>query len=212
MSKKDALFRYHHIISKIRTKASTFQEIQESLNLAAEIHDYKITTSQRTFQRDLDDIRSLYNIEISFVPAEGVYRLVSEDQSDVHTRMLEAYSTYHALSFSQELSQFIHFEKRRPQGQEHFYPLLRSIKKRSVVTFTYQKFSEDEPSQRQLEPYALKEFRSRWYVIGRDKSDGNVKTFGLDRMSELRQLRQTYKSPRNFKVDDMFHYSFGIIF
>ena len=86
-------------------------------------------------------------------------------------RMMEAFDMFNSLNLAQDLTPFIHLEKRRPQGTENLYGLLHAIKNRLQIKFTYQKFWEEELSQRLAEPYALKEFKNRWYIMAKDSKD-----------------------------------------
>ncbi len=82
---------------------------------------------------------------------------------------------------------------------------------RFLIRFTYQKFWEDEVTHRTAEPYALKEFKGRWYVLANDRKDNTIKTFGLDRISQLEISRELFKYPENFNINEYFKYCFGII-
>jgi predicted DNA-binding transcriptional regulator YafY len=79
------------------------------------------------------------------------------------------------------------------------------------ISFTYEKFWDDEISHRLAEPYALKEFRNRWYVLANDLKDRKVKTFALDRLSGLEITRTKFSLPVNFDINERFKYCFGII-
>ena len=115
------------------------------------------------------------------------------------------------MNITDRLSNFILLEKRRPQGTENLYGLLHAIKNHFQITFSYQKFWEDEITKRITEPYALKEFKNRWYIIVKDLKDGNVKTFALDRLSELEISKKHFQIPNDLNVNDYFKYCFGII-
>ncbi|MFB9077157.1 WYL domain-containing protein [Flavobacterium procerum] len=54
-----------------------------------------------------------------------------------------------------------------------------------VAKFTHQKHWEDFSTKREVYPIAIKESHQRWYLIALDKKDEKVKTFGLDRISNL---------------------------
>jgi predicted DNA-binding transcriptional regulator YafY len=125
-----------------------------------------------------------------------------------HGGALELYNT---LSSAGKLSQYILFEKRKPRGMEHFSGLLRAIKNQFVINFSYQKFFEEEFSQRMAEPYSLKEFKGRWYLIAKDLKDDAVKTFGLDRMSALEITKKKFELARHFDAGKLFSHCFGII-
>lgn len=211
MSKRESIARYQLIVNKVRRTPCTFEDLQSYLAYESELQEYNFVVSKRTFQRDLEDIRSLFGIDIQYNPSRRVYYIDSEDRTEANERILEAFNTFQALNLSDRISEHIHFEKRRPQGTENLYGLLHAIKNCLRIEFTYLKFWEDEPTRRTVEPYALKEFQNRWYVLSSDMSDGRMKTFALDRLSELEITRTRFQRPATFNVNDYFRHSFGII-
>jgi predicted DNA-binding transcriptional regulator YafY len=211
MSKRESIERYNLIIKMLRKHPATFADIEDYLALESDLQGYNYNISKRTFQRDLEDIRSLYNIYIQFDFSRKVYYIDFENQPDVTERILEAFDTFNALNLSDRLSNNIHFEKRRPQGTENIYGLLHAIKNQVQIKFSYQKFWEDKMTQRNVEPYALKEFKNRWYVVAKDVEDKQIKSFGLDRLSDLEITKRKFQMPHDFNVNDHYKYCFGII-
>lgn len=211
MSKRESIARYNLIIKKLRKHPATFREISDYLALESELQGYDFCVSIRTFQRDIQDIGSLYNIEIQYEPSLKAYSILHDDQPEANERIQEAFDTFNALNISDRLSNHIHFEKRRPQGTGNLYGLLHAIKNQVQISFTYEKFWDDEISHRLAEPFALKEFRNRWYVLANDLKDKKVKTFALDRLSGLEITRTKFSLPVNFDINERFKYCFGII-
>jgi|LSQX01.1.fsa_nt_gb predicted DNA-binding transcriptional regulator YafY len=211
MSKRESIARYNLVIKKLRKHPASFAEISDYLALESELQEYNFNVSKRTFQRDLEDIRSLYNIDIQFDFSRKVYFLDLDEQPDVNERILEAFDTFNALNLSDRLSNNIHFEKRRPQGTENLYGLLHAIKNQLQIKFTYQKFWEDALTKRNAEPYALKEFRNRWYILANDLKDNQVKSFALDRLTDLDITKRKFQFPNDFNINDHYKYCFGII-
>ena len=211
MSKREAVLRYGLIIKKLRKYPATFKEISDYLAFESELQSYNLNVSKRTFHRDLEDIRLIYNIDIQYDSSRKVYIIEFEDQPEVSERLLEAFDTFNALNIADKNSQYIHFEKRKPQGTENLYGLLHAIKNKVQISFSYQKFWEDEITQRIAEPYALKEFKNRWYVLANDLKDKKVKSFALDRLSELEITKKKFQLPNDFNVNEHFKYCFGII-
>ena len=211
MSKRESIARYNLIIKKLRKQPADFEQISTYLSLESELQEYNFNVSKRTFQRDLDDIRSLYNIDIVYDFSRKVYFIDLEEQPELNERILEAFDTFNALNITDRLSNYIHFEKRRPQGTENLYGLLHAIKNKVQISFSYKKFWEDEMSQRTAEPYALKEFKNRWYVLANDLKDNKVKSFALDRLSELEITKYKFRLPNEFDVNELYKYCYGII-
>ncbi len=211
MSKREAISRYNLIIKKLRKHPSSFKEIADYLEIESEMQAYNFNVSKRTFQRDIEDIRSIYNIDIQYNNSQKYYFIDNDEQPDVNERILEAFDTFNALNITDRLSDYIHFEKRKPQGTENLYGLLHAIKTKVQITFTYQKYWEVQLTVRTVEPYALKEFKNRWYVLAKDLKDNQVKSFALDRLSDLEISNKQFQYPVDFNVNEHYKYCFGII-
>lgn len=211
MSKRESIARYNLIIKKLRRRPATFVEIEDYLALESEIQAYNFNISKRTFQRDRDDIRALYNIDILFDFSKKVYYIDFDEQPEANEIILEAFDIFNALNLTDRLSKHIHFEKRKPQGTEHMYGVLHAIKNQIQIEFVYQKYWEDELTERIVEPYALKEFKNRWYILSKDSGDNKIKSFSLDRISDLKILNKKFNFPKDFDVNEHYRYCFGII-
>ncbi len=211
MSKREAISRYNLIIKKLRKHPASFAEISDYFTLESELQDYNFMISKRTFQRDLDDIRAVYNIDIQYDFSRRVYFIDYDDQPEVSERILEAFDTFNALNLTDRLSSHIHFDNRKPKGTEHLYGLLHAIRNNLQVGFLYEKYLDDNFTHRDADPFALKEFKNRWYVMARDHKDGMIKSFALDRISEFEISKKRFQTPDDFNVKEHFKYCFGII-
>jgi predicted DNA-binding transcriptional regulator YafY len=211
MSIRESISRCNLIIKKLRNKPATFSEINDYLSLESELQGYNFVISKRTFQRDLQDIRSIYNIDIQYDYSQKVYFFEMEQQPVVSERILEAFDIFNALNISDRLSEFINFENRKPLGTENILGILHSIKKRFQIKFTYHKYCDEETSERVVEPLALKEFKNRWYVIANDLKDYTIKSFALDRLTALEITNKKFIENNSFNVNEHFKHCFGII-
>ena len=211
MSKREAILRYGLIIKKLRKHSATFKEISDFLAFESELHSYNFNISKRTFHRDLDDIRVIYNIDIQYDTSQKVYFIDYEEKGDANQRLIEAFDTLNAFSFLDNYSKYISFEKRNSQGTENLHGLLHAIKNSLNIKFIYKKYWENEQSLRKCEPLALKEFKNRWYLIAKDIKDDIIKSFALDRIHNIEITNKHFTPPRNFDVNEYYKYTFGII-
>ncbi len=211
MAVRQTILRYIHVLNKLRKAPATFKEIDQYLSQQSNLQDEKFNVSKRQFQRDLKDISSIFELEIIYDSSNGVYRINENEISEISKRRMEAFDTFNALRIGENTSDLIHFENRKPLGTENLFGLIHAIKNRLKINFTYQKFWEDESTDRIADPLALKEFKNRWYLLAKDHKDNAVKTFGLDRISALEISRTKFKVPAEFDVEKQFRYSFGII-
>lgn len=211
MAKKVFFLRYTLELKRLQQSRATFKELSEYLDNHAEFTDEVIGFSKRTFQRDMQDIRAIFNTDILYDRKSKSYFIDSANKSTTTDRLLDAFEMFNALNLSDDLSHFIHFEKRKPQGTHHFHGLLHCIKNHFVVNFLYHKYDDDIIVKREVEPYAFKEFKGRLYLIAKNQNDSYVKTFGLDRIQELNITKKKFLPPDNFNANDLYKDYFGII-
>jgi predicted DNA-binding transcriptional regulator YafY len=218
MSKRGYISRYLLILKKLKVKPySTYEELQTYIEnqfdyLQMQDDTLNIGFSKHTLQRDIKEIRNVFGIDIENSKSnKGYYISQSETENMNFQRMMEAFDMFNSLNLAQDLTPFIHLEKRRPQGTENLYGLLHAIKNRLQIKFSYQKFWEEELSQRVVEPYALKEFKNRWYIVAKDSKDNNIKSFALDRLTNLEITNQKYQYPDHYSIEQNYRYCFGII-
>ncbi len=168
--------------------------------------------SIRTFQRDIREISNVFGIDIAYSRSlKGYFISQSEMEHMNFQRMMEAFDMFHSLNLAHDLKPYIHLEEQQPQGTDNLYGLLHAIKNRRQIHFVYRKFHEDELRQRKADPYAMKEFKNRWYVIARDEADGKTKCFALDRLSDLHITDHGFQYPAGFNAQEMFRPFFGIV-
>ncbi len=217
MSKRGYISRYLLILKKLKVNPySSYEALKAYMEnqfeyMQMQDDHLQIGFSKRTLQRDLKEIRNLFGIDIEYSkPYRGYFITQNENENMNFQRMMEAFDMFNSLNLAQDLTPFIHLENRKPQGTENLYGLLHAIKNRFNIKFTYHKFWDEEFSQRTVEPLALKEFKNRWYIIAKDCKDDTIKSFALDRLSNLEITNQTFLYPANYSIEESYRYCFGI--
>ncbi len=210
MSKRESISRYDLIIKFLRKKQASFEAISEFLQEESFRLGYRFELSKRTFQRDIQDISSIYGIQIKFNRSAKVYQIESEYISDEKKRSMEAFDVFNALKISENLSQYIEFDSRKPKGTEYLFDLLYAIRNSRQISFLYTKFDLGDVSFRTVDPIKIKEFKGRWYLIAFESENRQIKTFGFDRMSNLIVL-DSKQSKSNLNQTLSFKNYFGII-
>ena len=213
MSKKQYIKRHIIIINKLRKNPSSFEEIRTHLQRHSEIDEENYEVSIRTFQRDVKEIASIYNIIIECNQSQNVYEITHDANEDRNERLIESFEIFNAINLSSSLQNHIIVEKRKPIGTEHMYGLLHAIKNNLEIKFTYERYwvEEENKMARTVKPLALKEARYRWYLVAFDLKDNEIKTFGLDRISNLDITQKKFVLAEKYDLEEVFRYSFGII-
>lgn len=212
MSKLIYFKRYLYVIDRLRSRPCSFNELQEHVMRKLENDDIDTTFEYaiRTFERDKKDIATLFGIDIHYNRKDKTYAIDEEEIEDQSvTRMIDAFSIHHALQEGNKLSPSVFLEKRKSLGTEHIHGIIHAIQNSYLLQFTHQSHSEDFSTQREVKPIAIKESQQRWYLVALDKKDDTVKTFGLDRISNLK-ITETKFKPIAYKVEKEFQHAFGV--
>lgn len=95
-------------------------------------------------------------------------------------------------------------------GSEMLPELLKAIKEKLIIQFSYTNFNNGKVKDREVLPLLLKEYSNRWYLISFNPSKSKIMTFGLDRMSALVITEDHFLDQFDFNADNYFKHSIGI--
>lgn len=98
-----------------------------------------------------------------------------------------------------------------PSAREFLPAVLEAIRMGNKVEFTYAGFNRSRAEHGILfSPYFLKRYKQRWYMVGlRDKS-GDIRTYALDRVKEMRTIDETFVMPPDLEMADLFGNIVGV--
>lgn len=168
---------YIWLVNTIRkARRITFAEINEQW-LETEMSG-GVDLPRATFNRHKDAIQDIFGIVIDCDRQNGYkYYIYSERvlrEDSVQNWMLSTLSVSNIISESLSLQNRILLEPVSYESQ--YLPKVIEAMKRNVrIAIKYRKYGDDEPRDLNFEPYCLKMFRQRWYVLGhfhRDVKDG----------------------------------------
>lgn len=169
--------------------------------------------SRRTFCNHRDAVEELFNIRIECDRNSYEYYIAEGDphNESMTNWLLNSAAMNNVLSESRHVSDRIFLEN-VPSAREHLSLIIEAIKDPRAIRFTYQTFSRVNPTPGiMLEPYLLKIFRQRWYVAGRNVKEDTVKTYALERMTDVNLLPDRFTFPEDFDPESYFNDSFGIM-
>ena len=170
--------------------------------------------SRRTFLNYRNGAEDMFKISIEYDPATYEYYIdetgPDEGESRVRNWLLDSMSLNGMMRDSQDIANLIMVEN-VPSAREHLSVIIDSLRQGHRVEFHYQSYDRVQAHKVVLEPYFLRIFKQLWYVIGRDVKDNKIKTYALDRMSQLHTTAVEYKIPEGFSGERYFANSFGII-
>lgn len=95
-------------------------------------------------------------------------------------------------------------------GQQWLNRLFIAIRERQAISLTYQPFHFDDPMGVLLSPYLLKEYNKRWFLFGFNHELRQISTFALDRLLDVRESLQPFRSYPYFQADTYFNDIIGV--
>ena len=190
-------------------KGLTLEQIGDRWNATEELHE-EGAFARRSFHRHRSEIMDLFGIEIECYVDGGQYRYrLADDGGREYFRqwMMDSIAVNNAVADSREAAQYVLVE---PTDSRMLPMLLEALKELRTLNFTYQPYWSESPyNYSGVQPYALKMFERRWYLIAR--RDGEYRIFALDRMTKVELQEETYKRDPKFDMEKMFEGTYGII-
>lgn len=98
-----------------------------------------------------------------------------------------------------------------PDGEQYLPNILEALKKNVALGMSYQSYIRDVANTFEVEPYCLKAFKQRWYLVARSPYYDKIMIYSLDRVKWLGLTDKNFKYPKNFNPKEFFEDCFGII-
>lgn len=199
----DTISRYGRITLKDLNAAWLRSEISEGKPLA-----------RRTFFHYRDGVEEMFDINIQCDKSTFEYYIDDsggENNARLRSWVVDSVSMSGTLSNARDVSGRIMLEN-VPSAREHLPVVIDALKQNRRIRFSYKSYTRSLPTDGiVLEPYFVKIFKQLWYVIGFNINDKQVKTYALDRISNLNILQDTFVMPNDVNPSDFFKDCFGII-
>ena len=169
---------------------------------------------RRTFYTWIQQAEEMFGLVIK-CEHWGKFRYYIENaeeikQGGLRNWLLNTISTSNLLMENKQLKDRILLEE-IPSVKDHLSPILAAMRTDTTLMITYQSFWRDESSTFELEPYCVKLFKQRWYLVGRSPEYKQVRIYALDRIIDIEPLKKKFKMPKKFSPAAFFEDFYGII-
>jgi proteasome accessory factor B len=212
MAKAHYLERYSLIYNKLINEKQSMAQLHNFLKNNSASHK----VSKRTLVRDIEAVQEHYGVIIKYNRKENYYELEDYSADADKIRSIEAFELYNALQYSSKIGNKIILENRNRTGIEYIHGLLHTIENNLEIEFIHQSYWNADPPKVpvqavkvKVQPIAIKEAQHRWYLIGFDVAKFEYRSFGLDRISNLKILDQKFR-PKKFDPIAYYQHAFGI--
>lgn len=178
----------------------------------ASVNNYKSDSiPESTFHRWRKLVEELFGITIRCNTFHEYYIEEATDirNTDLHRRLLNLMSVNNILKDSDELRSQILFEP-VPGGEEFLSPIIEGMRDKRAIEMTYQGFQSPAPSTFIVEPYCLKMFKQRWYMLARSPHIDELRVYALDRIHAIEPTKQKYVIADDCSAEQYFRHAYGV--
>ena len=164
----------------------------------------------RTFHNHRFAIEEMFDINIECDKSSYEYYIDNAEdmqRGGVRTWLLNTFAVNNLINESHKLKSRIQFEN-IPSGQKHLTTIIEAMRDGLKMRVSYQSFWMEKPAEFEVEPYLVKVFKQRWYLVGRSDK---LRIYALDRLQKCETTSESFKLLANFDAEAYFHDCYGII-
>lgn len=170
--------------------------------------------SERTLQRDINDIEMLFHIEISFDRATNSYRINERFSSreDRLSEMLLNFELLNAVDESPNMRSYILPEHHRAVFSKYMPQLIYAVRNQHTISFQYVLYRHggEVITKENILPHYIKESNQLWYVLAYDADEYQLKAYGIDRIRNLVVHDTLFERNVDIDVNGMYRDCYGI--
>ena len=172
-----------------------------------------IEMARTTFYRHKNAIEDIFGIYIDCDKKNGNKYFIGNEQvlgeDSIQNWMLSTLSVSSLLTESMSLNERILLDN-VPSGGEKLNMVIKAMKESKKISITYRRYGGHATRTFDIEPYCVKLFCQRWYMLGRF-ADRGLATFSLDRMLEVKMSNEKFKFDEDFDAANYFSDCFGVM-
>ena len=212
MKQSKILRQYIWLIDIIsRSGGITLQELNERW-IKTELSE-GVAMTRLTFNRYRTAIEEIFGINIECRRKGYQYFIENDDilksNSLIHW-MIDSLSVGNMLMDSLSMKDRILLEN-IPSGKMHLQPIINAMKQGKKIRIEYQRFGKQEVRRITVEPYAIKVFKQRWYLLANDNKWEMPAVYALDRIVSLEETNEDFVFPTDFDAETFFKDCYGVL-
>lgn len=184
----------------------------------------------RTFHNHRKAIKDIFDVYIE-CDIKGGYKYYIDEPyklkgDSFRSWIIDSYATLNQVQADKKMEGRILFEN-VPSGNIWLTTFIQAMRNKQVLEITHRGFGKDYDNTFEIEPYYLRIFKQRWYVIGRNpyyarkkfesENEGKIydrpiyRVYGLDRISNVTVSPKTFVMEEDFSIEEYYSGCCGII-
>ena len=194
----------------LQEKQLTFDEIRQRWQ-ESNLGDYK-PLPLRTFHQHRSAVEELFGVEIKCNPSNGYKYYIANPEvlRNDKTRkwLLNSFNLSNMITAGHNMKDRILFED-IPHGTEYLQTIIDAMQQSKELAIDYQQFYGHRASYT-IQPYAMKTYHQRWYVLCYIKELDAIRNIALDRLLEMAITAQSFELPEKFNAEKYYENTVGI--
>ena len=219
-----ALFKeYIWLVNTIRKAGDegiTFAEINEKW-LETDMSE-GVELARSTFNRHKDAIEDIFGIIIDCNRLNGYRYFISNEEvlgeDSIQNWMLNTLTVNNIIGEALTLQDRILLQPAPVEG-DYLKMVIEAMKKNVKLAVDYRKYGDEEPRHLTFEPYCIKLFKQRWYILGHfhrnaiaDRPEvGYFGVFSFDRILNMSLTDDKFQMDPSFNAQAYFEECFGVL-
>ena len=173
-----------------------------------------VPMTRMTFNRHKNAIEEIFGLCIECQRKGGYYYYIENEEvlknNNLQDWLLDSLSISNMLMESGSLKDRIVLEN-IPAGKEYLQPIINAMKQDYKLMMTYRKFGQTTGYTITIEPYAIKVFKQRWYLLAKDNKRESPTIYALDRILALEETEESFVYPSDFDTELFFKDCYGVL-
>ena len=209
---RNLINKYVWLVETIyRSRRITFEEI--NLRWLDNEMSEGLDLPLRTFHKWRIAVEEMFGLVIECERKGGYHYYIANaeelKEGNIRNWLLGTISVSNLLVDNQHLKDRILLEE-IPSGQIYLAQIIEAMKNSNVINMTYHSYWRDNSNNFDVEPYCVKLFRQRWYLLGRSPYKNKIMIYALDRIQELWVTDAKFELPASFNANEFFSEYFGV--
>jgi len=189
----------------------SFEEIASKWN-DTYINDLHQPLKLRTFHNHRRAILMQFGVVIECQRGSNLYYIDNPEaleKNSINQWLLDSFSVSSTLMDNRSICDRIMLED-VPSGRSYLDIITKAMRKNCQITIDYEDFFGNTIQGLKIDPYFIRLFKRRWYVMAFVLQKKEIHRFGLDRIKHIEVTESKFCYPKNFSPQEYYTDYYGV--
>lgn len=212
MSTRGTIKQYLLILEAIQHRKSS------AADLMSRLKGEGFELSKRTLQGRLEELRTEFDIEVSYQTEGNFYHIEDEKALYAVNNLIRLFESTQLSDFlnslvtenSKDLRYISVQTSSTMKGIQLLPVLFDAIRQNQIISFDHENYNTGTKKTYRVMPYMLKEYLYRWYLVSVAVGKTEPFIFGIDRIKNLLVTQEPFSTDPLFPYDRLFDHVIGL--